>query len=301
MKVTNIEVLQTYLKKSGVLSASDGFLDTLEKLKEKGLETAPRGQKVRELVLETIPISPQFPLPDFKSRPFNWKYFAGELAWYLSGIRNIEYIKNFSSFWDKIADDKGNINSNYGNLLFYSNQLIWAYESLVKDKESRQAISFVNRPEFQYEGNKDFVCTFYLNFWIRQDELHMKVQMRSNDLFYGYSYDVPFFAVLMQTMWHNLREHYPDLKLGKYYHCADNIHYYERHFELADKLLAERNKNDQPYFVYSKTPMFKIKQDGLEYSKETLQFIEEMNTIIQSGEITHDKCKNALSHIFLIQ
>ena len=299
--MTNIEVLKSYLIKSGVSSASDAFLDTLNKLKESGLETAPRGQKVRELVLETIPISPQFPIPDFQSRPFNWKYFAGEMYWYLNGDRNIEYIKNFSSFWNRIADEDGNINSNYGNLLFYSKQLIWAYDSLVKDKESRQAISFVNRPEFQYEGNKDFVCTFYLNFWIRQDELHMKVQMRSNDLFYGYSYDVPFFAAVMQTMWHNLREHYPDLKLGKYYHCADNIHYYERHFELGDKMLEERSQNNVPIFFYAKSPLFKIKSDKHELTKETLEFQKEMEEIVASGEITHEKCKHALSHIFLIQ
>jgi thymidylate synthase len=153
----------------------------------------------------------------------------GELAWYLKKDRKIEYINNFSSFWLNIVDEQGNINSNYGNLLF-GKQLQWSFDSLVKDKNTRQAISFVSRPSVQYPGNKDFVCTIYLNFWIRDNKLHMKVQMRSNDIFYGLSYDAPFFAFVQQTMYLWLRDKYKELQLGNYYHCADNIHYYESIF-----------------------------------------------------------------------
>jgi len=289
------------LTKSAVSSASDAFVETLHRLKTAGYESSPRGQAVRELQLQQLEINPLFALPDFKSREFNWKYFAGEMAWYMKGTRGIEYINNFSSFWKGLTDESGSINSNYGNLLFYSNQLIWAYESLVNDKDSRQAISFVSKPEFQYEGNKDFVCTMYLNFWIRENKLHMKVNMRSNDLFYGYSYDVPFFATVMQTMWHNLKETYPELQLGTYHHCADNIHYYERHFELGDKIIEEYEMQSPPMFAFLKEPLFKIYSDHLEFSKSALDFQAEMTSIVESGEITKDKCKNALKHLFIIQ
>jgi thymidylate synthase len=297
---TNTEILTKYFKKSGVSSASDSFVETLHKCKNQGLESAPRGQKVRELFLETLTISPTFPLPDFASREFNWKYFAGELAWYMGGGRTTDYIDNFSNFWKSLKNPDGTINSNYGNLLF-GKQIIWAYESLVKDENSRQAISFISRPDFQYEGNKDFVCTVYLNFWIRNGELNMKVQMRSNDLFYGFTYDVPFFAVVMQTMWHNLRKTYPDLQLGKYYHCADNIHYYERHFELADKILSENHEENPPHFFYMKEPLFIIHSDHLEFTSDAQKFKETMDIIVNSGEITQQACKNALQTIFLIQ
>ncbi len=278
----------------------------MHKCKFSGLETAPRGQKVRELFLETLTISPTFPLPDFESRRFNWKYFAGELAWYMSMTRKIDYINHFSSFWKGLTNPDGTINSNYGNLLF-GKQIIWAHDALVKDINSRQAIAFVSRPDFQYEGNKDFVCTVYLNFWIRENELHMKVQMRSNDLFYGYSYDVPFFASIQQTMWHNLRRTYPDLQLGKYYHCADNIHYYERHFELADSILNEANEAsannsvEPPMFFYMKYPLFHIHADSIEYSKEAMRFKEDMDSIIESGDINYENCKKSLQQLFIIQ
>lgn len=286
--------------KFGVSSASDAFRDLLFKIDEEGLESSPRGHAVKELFLETVDINPLFPIPSFESRPFNWKYLAGEMAWYLKGSRNIEYINNFSNFWKGIANEDGTVNSNYGNLLLYSDQFRWAYDSLVKDQNSRQAICFVSRPDFQYEGNKDFVCTVYLNFWIRNGELNMKVQMRSNDLFYGYTYDVPFFSIIMQTMWHNLRPHYPDLKIGKYFHCADNIHYYERHFEMSDKIRSEENP-ENPLFFYSKGPIFTVERDGLRYSDETLSFIEEIDNLVEAKNVTHENCKQALSKLFIIQ
>lgn len=224
----------------------------------------------------------------------------------MSMDRKIEYINHFSSFWKGLTNSDGTINSNYGNLLF-GEQIIWAHEALVKDINSRQAISFVSRPDFQYEDNKDFVCTVYLNFWIRKNKLHMKVQMRSNDLFYGYSYDVPFFAAIQQTMWHNLCKTYPELQLGAYYHCADNMHYYERHFELADSILNKANEdNDEnifepPMFFYMKYPLFHIHTDCIEYSKEAMKFKEDMDNIIKSGDINYDNCKKSLQQLFNIQ
>lgn len=265
------------------------------------METSPRGQQVREIFLETLTINPLFSIVDFKNRPFNWKYFAGELAWYMQGERTIDYINNFSNFWKGITNKDGTINSNYGNLLI-GDQLMWAYKSLVKDKNSRQAISFVSKPEFQYEENKDFVCTVYLNFWIRNETLYMKVQMRSNDLFYGFSYDAPFFAALHQTMWHNLRESYPELSIGNYYHSADNIHYYERHFEIGDKILAENNM-ESPVFFFMKHPLFNIniEENKIEYTKEATEFKEAIDLIIVSGEITQENCKEALKKLYIIQ
>ena len=190
-------------------SANEEVYRLLNKINEEGSESTPRGLKVRELHMHTLKLSPNFPLMDFEDRPFNFKYFMGEMAWYLLKDSNISYINNFSSFWNRIADHAGNVNSNYGKLLF-GEQLQWVLDTLKADINSRQAIAFVNQPKFQYEGNKDFVCTMYLNFWVRDNKLNMKVQMRSNDIFYGLSYDAPFFAFIQQSVWHWLRKTYPD-------------------------------------------------------------------------------------------
>ena len=176
------------------------FRDKLEWIERENNSADPRGLKVKEQIFGSMEIDPIQPIANFKSRPFNWKYFAGELAWYLKGDRDIDYINNFSSFWKGITNPNSNeINSNYGSLVL-NEQLEWVVDSLVKDRNSRQAIMFFNRPDFQFEGNKDFVCTMYANFFIRNNKLHMKIQMRSNDMFYGLTFDAPFFSFLHQSL-----------------------------------------------------------------------------------------------------
>jgi len=275
----------------------------LEDLSTYGMRSAPRGHKVVEANLATLEIDPTKPLMDFPDRHFNFRYFAGEVAWYISRDSNIEFINNFSTFWKGIADKNGMINSNYGTILLgihpstednpteghpSVNQLKWAYDSLCKDKDSRQAVAFLNCPYYQYEGNRDFVCTMYLNFWIRHDHLDMKVQMRSNDIFFGLSYDAPWFSLIHQSMFLNLKKIYPDLQLGTYYHCADNIHYYERHFELVEKIINSE-PTSSPNFKL-KHPLFDFELAGeLWVTDEARNYLDKIFDALIQQDMTQEK------------
>jgi thymidylate synthase len=280
-------------------SLNQGYHDLINKIETEGLTSSPRGLAVKELEVYTLQIDPNFAIPDFHARPFNFRYLMGELAWYMKQDRKIDYINNFSSFWKNIANSEGEIWSNYGHLLF-GPQLQWALESLQKDPNTRQAISFVSRPAVQYVGNKDFVCTMYLNFWIRNNKLNMKVQMRSNDVFYGLTYDAPFFSFIQQSMYYWLLSTYPELELGTYYHCADNIHYYERHFDIAQEILQEEVKN--PYFFLLKKPLFTIDSSSCEWTEEGENFIKDVDSLLESKtKITQEKSQEILSRYFFIQ
>ena len=158
----------------------------------------------------------------------------------------------------------------------------WALNSLIQDKNSRQAIAFLNQPKFQFPSNKDFVCTMYLNFFIRDNKLNMKVQMRSNDIFYGLTFDAPFFSFVHQHMRLWLLDTYPDLELGTYYHCADNIHFYERHFELAENILAETEPAEQYQFNITE-PFFHINETSyeMELTKHGRNYIDNVNKALE--------------------
>ncbi|MCK9574608.1 MAG: thymidylate synthase [Candidatus Pacearchaeota archaeon] len=244
-------------------TATKEFVRVIKKIQKSNNEVNPRGLKVKETLLEMMEIDPRYPIVDFKAREFPWKYLAGELGWYLRREKSLDNIKPFSSFWNRIADENGEINSNYGNLLF-GKQLRWVYDSLVADIDTRQAVAFLNQPKFQYKGNKDFVCTFSLNFFVRKNKLNMKVTMRSNDIFFGFTFDAPFFSFVQQHMYLWLKEtKYPDLELGTYYHFADNIHFYERHFDVANEITKELLTMPKSFIL--KKRMFDIDEDG-EYS-----------------------------------
>jgi thymidylate synthase len=236
----------------------------------------PRDLEVKELLLANLTIDPTKPIANFESRKFNWKYFTGEMAWYLHRDTNINYINKFSNFWKGITNPgTDEINSNYGALVINDEQIGWVIDSLLADDNSRQAIMFFNQPKFQFKGNKDFVCTMYANFFIRDNKLNMKIQMRSNDVFYGLTFDAPFFSFLMQSVYLILKknEKYESLELGDYHHFADNLHFYERHFELAEKIKHEDiNGNTQTYLILKK-PLIDYKDGNVFLTDEGLEFV----------------------------
>jgi len=277
------------------------FQDIILDIESQGQVSQPRDLKVKELAVDMRAFDPRFTIADFENRKFNFKYFAGELAWYLLQDRDINYISQFSGFWKGITNPNTNeINSNYGSLLF-GDQLKWVIESLEKDKNSRQAIAFLNQPKFQFEGNKDFVCTMYMNFYIRDNQLNMKVQMRSNDIFYGLTFDAPFFSFVYQHVLLQLQATYPELETGTYYHCADNIHFYERHFELADKIKNERALN-RTIELKVKAPLFTITNSAPYYNiTETGKaYINEVDMLAKNPDATQADYKELLHKYILV-
>ena len=206
--------------------------------------TSPRGMKIYEVTNAALVIQdPRYSLYENERRSSQFKYIAGELVWYFTGRKDTEFITKFAKFWEQIANKDGSVNSAYGNLIFneyndhYYNQYMWALESLIKDKDSRQAILHFNKPSHQWNGNKDFVCTLNGVFQIRDNKLNFTIDMRSNDLILGTATDVAFFCLLQEQMYQHLRPHYPDLEMGTYTHIAHSLHIYERHFDLIDEML----------------------------------------------------------------
>jgi len=243
-------------------------------------ETAPRGQKIKE-ISDAILINenPRSNLFLNKARDIPLKYLAGELLWYFSGRNDLSFISKFSSFWNHIANNDGTCNSAYGNLLFIKkdtpneiSQFQWAYDSLFKDKDSRQAIMHFNRPEHQHNKVKDFVCTLIGNFQIRNNKLNFTIDMRSNDIYFGLTFDYPFFTMLQQQMYKHLIKIYPDLQLGTYTHIAHSLHLYERNFEQINEMLKHP-------FTPNETPEIDI--DLIDQTGEPLSYIYELIREIQ--------------------
>lgn len=286
------------------MSFSNTFKEIINHIDDQNQSADPRGLKVKESILSSFMIDPTQPIANFENRKFNWKYLAGELAWYLNKDRDVDFIGSFSNFWATLTNpDSNEINSNYGSLVFNKEQFGWVIDSLVADKNSRQAIMFFNQPKFQFKENKDFVCTMYANFFIRNNALNMKVQMRSNDIFYGLTFDAPFFAFLLQSIHIKLLETYPDLKLGVYYHFADNLHFYERHFGLADTIKIEKIDKD-------KENTFVLRKKFIEYDGEKVFLTEDAESFCKEiyesiGEdrktsLNKDDYKNILDRYFVI-
>jgi thymidylate synthase len=276
------------------------YHELLQTLLQKKSNASPRGFSVNEEFFTQLEINPLTPIPDFESRRFNWKYFVGELAWYLLEERKTDWINNFSTFWVKIENSDGTINSNYGHLLLKEKQLAWVIKTLQQDKESRQAIAYLGGKEFQYDNNKDFVCTQYILFYIRDNKLNMKVQMRSNDVFYGLSFDAPWFSTVMQNVYLELKETYPELELGKYYHHSDNTHFYDRHKKIA-KNITDEIPFPGPKLILKEKLWETDLSGNTKISLVAVDFINKVFEMIKDNEeMTNDVCKNLLASIYNI-
>ena len=115
------------------------------------------------------------------------------------------------------------------------------------------------------------------------------------------TYDAPFFATLQQTVYLNLLETYPDLKLGKYFHFSDNTHFYERHFEIAQKIINEPVRTNIE--IRLKEPLFcadtNIESNDLKYSSLTDKYINQVqNNIGNIQNLSKEDYQNLLKILF---
>jgi len=221
------------------------YKDSLIHLLNAGLENRARSTVSTELLDVALVIEdPTSCIYANQARGSQLKYIAAELIWYYSGRNDVKFISKWAKFWETIQNHDGSANSAYGNLLFtvkneyHYSQYQWALQSLINDPNTRQAIMHLNQPVHQYNGNKDFVCTMYVNCHIRENRLYMTTFMRSNDAIWGTPTDVAFFCSLQMQMLSQLRHFYPDLELGTYTHVANSYHIYDRHYDMVKRMLG---------------------------------------------------------------
>ena len=172
---------------------------------------------------------PQLNIISDKKRGWNLEYAEAEWEWYMTGDPSINTLGNLygkvPEIWKRMADEDGNVNSNYGWQWQRNNQLDYVIEKLKKYKHTRHAAISI------YDGKKhpkfatDPPLTYAGQFPNVEKRYNMCVTMRSNDLLYGFCNDQYQFSKLLELVCERT-----GLAMGTYYHFAHNLHIY------ADKL-----------------------------------------------------------------
>lgn len=166
----------------------------------------------------------------------NQEYVQHELDWYLSTSLNVNDIPGGPpKIWQQVADKDGFINSNYGWCIFHPDngfQYDRVKEELIKNPWSRRAIMIYNRPtmhmDYNLNGMSDFMCTNAVQYLIRDNKLNAVVQMRSNDVVFGYKNDYAWQKFVLDKLAADL-----EVAPGKIIWNAGSLHVYERHFKLV--------------------------------------------------------------------
>jgi len=174
----------------------------------------------------------------------NEEYIKAEIDWYNSKSTNINDIfedKEPPQAWQYTANKHGEINSNYGHLIF-SKKFHKQYEQVLEElcevnPDSRRASMIYQRPsiwrEYKENGKNDFICTNAVTYYIRNNMLHAVVQMRSNDVIFGYRNDYAWQRHVQEQLQHDLYFNGIKTELGYIYWQVQSLHVYERHFDLV--------------------------------------------------------------------
>ena len=160
-----------------------------------------------------------------KERKWNVDYAEAEWQWYLSGDPNVrklgEIYGKVPAIWERMADESGEVNSNYGWQWMRNAQLSNVLNILRDEDDTRQATISIYDGKEMYKYKYDTPCTYAIQFTIIDGLLCMSVYMRSNDLWFGFCNDQYQFANLQELVASML-----GIEIGWYYHHAHNMHLY---------------------------------------------------------------------------
>lgn len=237
--------------------------DIRNQFKQKLKDEEYTVDKTGELTIEILGASFIADEPAIIGEP-NEDYIDAEIAWYMSRSTNIGDIypdpgtteiprKPPPAAWKYTANEHGEINSNYGHLIYsekYGVQFDRVINELKENPDSRRAIMIYTRPsiwdEYNENGKNDFICTNAVSYYLRDSKLHAVVQMRSNDVVFGYKNDYAWAKFVVEALvkeWN----HREKLELKNWTHKADlitpgtihwqvqNLHVYQKHFDLLSR------------------------------------------------------------------
>lgn len=247
------------------------YFDLLRVVNTHGAVISPRDKETKELLAQPLFLDGYNAISTDKARSWDSikAYLYPELAWYMSGDRNVKNILPYSKFWETIRNPDMTANSNYGDLVFYRKNskgitsYTWALNALLCDRNTRKGIVLYNDRELFYLDNKDLICNQYQQFLIRDNKLICLVALRSSDMVYGLTFNMPWWSLVHQILYLDLKEFYPELELGGITAFLGSVHIYDNKYQLVNDMLLD-NQNYHFLKLYEQLPMRKKFEEYME-------------------------------------
>ena len=211
-------------------------------LVNSGQSTSPRGMNTLEVLGAGFCLrNPRKRCVTVSARRWSLPLAIGEFCWHASGSDDVSPLEYYSRRWRAFADDASRIRGScYGHTLFQKVQAgrsQWdrIVDVLREDPDSRRAIAMLASPTADADLTaRDVACATSVQFFVRDHKLSALTNMRSNDAIWGLPYDVFLFTMLQELLAVTL-----NLDVGAYYHLVGSLHVYERHLELAKRILTD--------------------------------------------------------------
>ena len=207
----------------------DVFMQIRDEIRKSPV-VAPRGMNTKEIHPAMVCIhNPRSRLIYNKFRKFNLIYALVDSLMIFNRSNEVRYLSRFNRNITQFSDDGKHLNSMYGQYLY--DQIPPCITKLSSSNDTRQAVMTIYSGDYLEKNTKDVPCTIALHFMIRNGKLDLTTYMRSNDLIWGFQYDMFVFTMLQECMANTL-----GIDVGDYYHVATSLHLYERDWKLLDKM-----------------------------------------------------------------
>lgn len=202
------------------------IVDELSMLPSRDSRAGPQ-REAEEIVVESQdPRCRQFFRPNY-----NLAFQLQEMFAYWNGL-NPGHVQRYNSNMEMFMTD-GRLNgSAYGERLRYCphDQIERVIDKIMENPGTRQAVATIHNPYVENYDGPDVACTLYLHFKLRDGALNLTTNMRSQDMYWGYTYDVVAFQWLQEVIAGIL-----DVELGSFTHMMNSCHYYtDREDEVLD-------------------------------------------------------------------
>lgn len=208
----------------------------IEEIIAHGIRINPSQGPCTELVGVLVEITnprARLSLTESRGRPFSC---LGEFCWYLAGSNELAFVRHYIPEYEPFADE-GVVIGGYGPRWFNwrgFDQVEVVTKQLREKPDSRQAVVQIFDSSDLIQKHKSIPCTSTLQFFVREERLHMLTSMRSNDVYIGLPHDVFAFTMLQEIVARDL-----GVELGTYKHAVGSMHLYDRNRDAADRFLSE--------------------------------------------------------------
>lgn len=201
---------------------SNIYKEVCKNLLENGEVVSPRHMPTTEIKGVIIKIlNPRTRILNKNVRKISLPFAIGEWLWCMSGRKDLEMIQYYAPSYNKYSDNGIILNGAYGPRIKRNLEKI--INLLKSDCDTRRAvIPIYDKADVGLKSN-DIPCTLTLQFMIRNNQLDMFTNMRSNDVYLGLPYDVFNF-----TMWQEYIASLLNINIGTYTHMVGSIHFYEK-------------------------------------------------------------------------
>ena len=155
--------------------------------------------------------------------------------WYLTGDKYNDSILKWFSEYERCRDSNHDyFNSNYGQYIFKDKRLSRVIEELLQNPMTRHALMFINSDENQTSKEIDKLCTNCFQFYIRDNKLHMVIQMRASNIITLLPYDNDCFHKVYMIVYEQTKKKYIELETGFMHYQISSAHFYESNLEKIE-------------------------------------------------------------------